>query len=277
MGEPITEKLNGIRELPSSLKASAASVTGTRDHQEDCLMYQVLEDGVLGVVCDGMGGLAGGEKASACAVDQLSEYFASVARKDMPGRAYWESALRQLDEQVAGLTDAKGKPLGGGTTLVAVFIRDDRMTYASAGDSMLYLLRKGTCTQLVRLHNYRLILERQLQQGQISLEEFMEEQDSGEALITYLGMNGFKVWDCSLEPLRLEDGDRIILCSDGLYRALPQEQIQAIAESCDEAAFEKTALELVRAVFKGPPRSLDNISILCFLFKAEDPAAQGTP
>ena len=265
MGEVITENLFRMRELPPNLSASAVSVTGTRSYQEDCLMYQVLDDGVLGVVCDGMGGLAHGERSSACAVDGLSQYFLERPRDGIPMSRYWEEAVRSLDETVAELKDKNGQPLGGGTTLAAVFIQGNCMTYAAAGDSMIYLLRNGSLKRLVRMHNYRLLLEQRLAAGDISSDEYEKGLSDGEALITYLGMKGIEVWDCPDEPLLLEDNDRILLCSDGLYKGLSEVQIRKTMEMCPE--FEKTALELIRAVFCGPPQKLDNISVLCFLYK----------
>lgn len=266
MGEMITQNLYDTRELPPYLKVSAASVTGTRPYQEDCLMYQVLEDGVLGVVCDGMGGLAHGERSSACAVDALAWYFAGEPRNIFDMRAYWERALCSLDDKVAALRQPDGSLLEGGTTMTAVFIQENKLSYAAAGDSMIYLIRRGEISRLVRMHNYQMLLDEQLQNGEITPEGYAREQKQGEALVSYLGMGGIKIWDCAGKPFLLEDGDRILLCSDGLYKGLSEEEILQTASAFLPEQFEKTALELVRQIFTGPPRNLDNISILCFLY-----------
>ena len=77
-------------------------------------------------------------------------------------------------------------------------------------------------------------------------------------------MDGLKLIDCS--QIRLEEGDRLLLCSDGLYKGLTREQIGQIVEQVPEEEFEQTALILIQAILGGPPRSLDNISILCFAY-----------
>ena len=177
---------------------------------------------------------------------------------------YLKNALQNLDIQVAELKNASGRPLKGGTTIVTVFIRGDRMTYASAGDSMIYLIRRGECRELVRMHNYRLLLSERLEEHWITPEEYEAELGRGEALVSYLGMDGLKLIDCS--QIRLEEGDRILLCSDGLYKGLTREQIGQIVEQVPEEEFEQTALILIQAILGGPPRSLDNISILCFAY-----------
>lgn len=263
----MTEQLYVIRDLPNELGASAASVTGTRNYQEDCLMYQILDDGVLGVVCDGMGGLAHGERSSACAVDALASYFGRNSREHADMDKYWETAIHELDNQVAALKNEEGEPLGGGTTLAAVFFQNDLMTFAAAGDSMIYHFRKGKCTRLVRMHNYFLVLEEQLKKGLITREDYEAETGRGEALISYLGMDGVEICDFSREALVLEPGDRILLCSDGLYKGLSQERIQEIVENSPDEEFEETALKLIKAIFTGKPQRLDNISILCFLYR----------
>lgn len=263
----MTKALYRARELPPWLRASAASIAGTRPYQEDSLMYQVFEDGVLGVVCDGMGGLAHGEVSSACAVEQLSAYFRNYERcEDMEG--YLERALCELDMQVAGLKNASGRPLKGGTTVVAVFIREGCMTYASAGDSMIYLIRRGELRELVRRHNYQLLLNRRLEEGQLTPEEYAEELHQGEALVSYLGMDGLQIIDHG--TLTLEEGDRILLCSDGLYKGLDTDRIRALAQEQSGEQFERTALLMLAEILKGPPRRLDNISILSFLYRKPD-------
>ena len=266
MGDVKTVRLFEMPKLPFNIKVSAASVTGTRRYQEDSLLYQAMPDGVLGVVCDGMGGLAHGDKASSCAVHSLLHYFKTMSRTDVSMELYWKEAFRFLDEEVAGLKNSRGERLGAGTTIAAVFSDGRELTFASAGDSMIYLLRRGSFRELVRMHNYRWLLEEKLKGQRISLAEYQEGVKKGEALITYLGINGLEIWDCSAKSLSIEKGDKVILCSDGLYRALNSSQIQDIVESCPEEDFEKAALELIRAVFQGPPRNLDNISVLCFCF-----------
>ncbi|MBS6194168.1 MAG: serine/threonine-protein phosphatase [Clostridiales bacterium] len=268
MGEHITRVLYGTRQLPFWLRASAASIAGTRPYQEDSLMYRIFEDGILGVVCDGMGGLAHGEISSTCAVEKLSEYFNENERTEEVIEPYMERALYELDAQVASLKNASGRPLKGGTTVVAVFIREGRMTYASAGDSMIYLVRSGECREVVRKHNYGLLLDKQMEEGLISREEYEEELSRGEALISYLGMDGLRMVDCG--SLILEEGDRIVLCSDGLYKGLTMERIGALAAEQTEEEFEQTALSMLAEILKGPPQNLDNISILCFSYGREN-------
>lgn len=259
----MTRRLYPLSELPDTLSVSAASIMGSRAYQEDCLMYQVYEDGVLGVVCDGMGGLVHGAGASACAVDAVSEYFRTYPRNpaEMPG--YWRDVIGHADERVAALSDRTGRMNKCGTTVAAFFISDGRVTWASAGDSMIFLLRDGECMPLVRMHNYGLLLEERRRRGTILPEEYDVEMLQSEALISYLGMNGIDIWDCSEEPLELISGDKILLCSDGLYRELPIEKIREVFARCGGGQFERTAVELIRAVYKEKTENLDNISVLC--------------
>ena len=84
-------------------------------------------------------------------------------------------------------------------------------------------------------HNYLMLLNKQLEEGTIDEEEYAREVKRGAALISYLGMGNVNLMDANPNPLPLEDGDIVVLCSDGLYKALSDAQIyEIISKNADD-------------------------------------------
>lgn len=264
-----TVRIYPDENVPSNIEVSAATIRGTRQYQEDSIRYLGTGNGVLGVVCDGMGGKNKGEVASACAMDVLIEYYQDEPKPIERPQRFFEQAIALMDRKVAGLKDEDGSYVDSGTTIAAVIIDEHQMHIMSVGDSKIYLIRGGMIQTLTREHNYKLILEDSLKNEMISYEEYEEGLAKGEALISYIGMNGIKVMDISREPLALEDRDVVLLCSDGLYKAFSEEQIANIVEACEEQ-FAETAGVMVQTILNYVPYALDNTSILCFRYREQE-------
>ena len=253
----------------SRIEISASSVIGTRRKQQDSYVYFRTDKGSLACVCDGMGGLSGGERSSALCTRMLAEDFLREAPLCAPSDFFgWESD--KLDEAVSSLRTEAGEPLGSGTTIVAVYLeeKDDRynMSWLSVGDSRIYVLRNGHIDCIVREHNYRAVLNSLLRKGSITPEKYRIEQFKGEALTSYLGMGGLTLRDISHEPLPLIEGDFILLCSDGLYRAMSDDMIAAVIED-NSFDTERAANELVRTASELSDRGQDNTTAVLVSYR----------
>lgn len=121
-------------------QAEIASYTsiGTRKSQQDSICFDFGDFCTVCAVCDGMGGLTGGERASALAAHGVTRYLLEHAQaEDIPtemGRA----ALR-LNEEVKNLRDPANQKIEAGTTLTTVFLRNGKLFWCSIGDSHIYL------------------------------------------------------------------------------------------------------------------------------------------
>lgn len=236
-----------------------SSIMGTRKSQQDSVSTLNAHDMTLAVVCDGMGGMEGGELASQLAIRILSQDFVANTQGDIPG--FYQQAAEHMDEAVYGLVRETGEPMQAGTTVVSTIIQGRQLYWLSVGDSRIYILRDGEFIQVNRDHNYRMRLDEQLEQGFITDEEYLEKMGQGEALISYIGMGNVSLMDINPMPFLLEDGDVILLCSDGLYKRLLDEEIQEIIEQAlpdvDEAA-----TDLTRIVMEKTIGSQDNTSVI---------------
>lgn len=220
----------------TSLKwGSATDVGMVRETNQDSFL---IADNLY-AVADGMGGHAGGEVASATAVEILESSFSG--EHDIPSlleavrRAnakVWDKA--QLDENLHNM----------GTTLTAVSLLHDEelnrevLAVVNVGDSRGYLLRNDEFTQITKDHS---LVEEMMAAGEITAEE-AETHPRRNILTRALGVE--PTVEVDLERIVPEPGDRILLCSDGLTREIHDDQVAATLrrlKNPDEAAKELVA------------------------------------
>nr|MBQ6241777.1 serine/threonine-protein phosphatase [Lachnospiraceae bacterium] len=200
------------------------TVIGDRDEQQDVLCYLLDERGCLALVCDGMGGQSGGALAAQTAAETVQKRYESCPDPQDSLQSVIE-AVREADRQIAALTDEQGRPLEAGSTVTAVLVQDCRLGWCSVGDSRAYLMRGADLVQFTQDQNYKSVLDEQRKLGLIGEEEYRKESCYGNTLISYLGIGNLELIDYSSPLFSLEEGDRLLLASDGLYRVLSEEDI----------------------------------------------------
>jgi protein phosphatase len=203
--------------------ATATHVGHLRDGNEDFVTPD--EDGagdgpLVVAIADGMGGHVGGEIASRLAVEAAiaPPPGADVAVRDR---------IELGNDAVVAATEDDPRLAGMGTTLtLGLFDPDGMLHIGHVGDSRLYLLRDGELEQLTRDHTWVMDM---LSRGQLSPEQ-AETHPRRHLLTRVLGMIGVQVDDDSVE---LHDGDRILICSDGLTTMLRDDAIAAIVRDAE--------------------------------------------
>lgn len=171
---------------------------------------------LMGVMADGMGGLAEGDVASKTAVNTFLSEPAPEAMTEDAQQAQWLEALVQKANDAIASTVREG-----GTTLSVVLAINKVLTLAHIGDSRIYLLRNNTLCQISEDHSYVAML---VASGEITHEESLEHPERN-VLTKSLGSkrqltNGYiqnmTHWGSSVSMI-LEDGDILLLCSDGVW------------------------------------------------------------
>jgi protein phosphatase len=225
-------------------RAGAATDVGrVRDHNED----GYLVDDTLGLiaVADGMGGHRGGEVASAAALDALRIAFGAGATID--------GAVATANEIVHEQSLADRNLRGMGTTLTAGALGiDGTLTLGHVGDSRAYLVRDGELARITTDHS---LVEELIRAGELTEEE--AERDPRRSRITRaLGLEPSVTVD--LESVDLRDGDRLLLCSDGLTTMVREDEIAALV--VDEDDPEEVARRLVDTA--NEHGGVDNITVV---------------
>ncbi len=248
------------------ISTASSIILGTRKEQQDALhvsdttFFDANENAdAFGIVCDGMGGLANGSAASKTAVRMVSTLYAKARPVADVGMFFME-AIHKAQREVQALSQLSTDGKTAGTTLVSAIIQKDKLYTAAVGDSRIYIVRNGQIKMLTRDHNYYLLLKEQVKKGEIT-EQQMNMSSQKEALISYLGMPELKLVDIMSDPLQLLDGDIVLLCSDGLTKALAKEEIcSIIIENADKLQY--CADMLTAAAQRKSPRGLDNTSVI---------------
>ncbi len=198
-----------------------------------CIRATVTKDYHLLAVCDGMGGLQGGERASSIAIHSmnvLNQYFptASVERAI---NSYASEASRKIFEDSIQL----GEEGREGTTLAILYISDGIAHVANIGDSRVYLLRMG---KLFQLSFDDSPVFRMMKKGELNREQ-MRKHPQANKIEAFLGMPEQKKPNPYGHHFRIPlcAGDRFLLCSDGLSDLLMHDEIQRrLTESPDPMA-----------------------------------------
>lgn len=146
---------------------------GTRNNQQDSVRFDHNEFSTVCVVCDGMGGLSGGERASALAAQGMTQHLLENAQATDISTEMDRAALR-LNEKVKDIRDSENRKMEAGTTLTAVFIRNGELFWCGIGDSHIYLYRAGELRQLNIDHNFGVHLDQMVQEGSITTEEALQ-------------------------------------------------------------------------------------------------------
>ena len=198
---------------------SCTHVGQLRDGNEDSF---VAEDGLY-FVADGMGGHSAGEVASAIAVKTLADLHLSAERgladEDQVADAVSTANLAIFMEAIEDPSKA-----GMGTTLTGLVVTEPlahRVVVANVGDSRTYLWRHGELRQVTKDHSH---VQSLVDRGAITRAEARVHFQRN-IVLRAMGIESHV--DVDTFPLEVEDGDRFIMCSDGLVDEAPDEEIEA--------------------------------------------------
>ena len=208
-----------------------------RPHNED----RFVADPPLGlyVVCDGMGGGNAGEVASTLAVEAIHAHLTEAVRNaDLPLNGACDATVSAPANRLASAIRAANEAVhreswqpdhvGMGTTVVAVLLHQDILAIAHVGDSRLYLIRNGTIQLLTTDHSW---VAEQILKGSITEEE-AERSPHRNIVTRALGVENSV--DVELTEVPVKSGDKLLLCSDGLTRAVHQNDILHILSGSED-------------------------------------------
>ncbi|GAB1475702.1 Stp1/IreP family PP2C-type Ser/Thr phosphatase [Bacillota bacterium] len=208
------------------------------------------------MVADGVGGHNSGEIASKLAVDFARQYLEEnspdlVSEDRLPD--YIDSFLQWINAGIYEKSLEVKENSGMATTAVMLMVREGKAFIINIGDSRAYIFRKGFLTKITEDHTY---VNELFKQGQISKAE--AEKHPERNMITRALGSGEKVKP-DIYPISVNKGDRILLCTDGLYNELDECGISAIMNK--ETHVNMIVSELIRLACDRGGR--DNITVSC--------------
>ena len=239
---------------------------GGREKNEDRMGYCYTRDSGLFALADGMGGHPEGEVASQLALQTLAAMFQRDAKPTLkePMR-FLHEAIIAGHHQLLRYATQKALIDTPRTTVVACVLQGNSAYWAHCGDSRLYLVRGEKLVARTRDHSYSELQET------MSHVVPMGERFNRNVLFTCLGSPGKPVVD-TVGPLLLQSGDRLLLCSDGLWGTVTDAEI---TEQLGKNTIADAVPELVEQALRNGGAKSDNVSVLAVEWEsAEDGDSQ---
>lgn len=199
-----------------------------RQENQDSYGYVHTQNGSLFLVADGMGGAQGGATASALAIEVIAKRAINSA--GLLSAESLVTAVRLANQAIHEHAKSSDKLSGMGTTLVALAIFSDKAIVAHVGDSRIYLLKNDALTLLTRDHT---LVQELMDAGTISAEQ-AENHPISHMLTRSIGPTPNVDVELQVYPLPLTEGDRFLLCCDGLTNHVEDLEIQRILEAKDD-------------------------------------------
>jgi serine/threonine protein phosphatase PrpC len=231
---------------------------GGREKNEDRMGYCYTRESGLFVLADGMGGHPEGEVAAQLALQTISALYQKEARPIVEDvTEFLATSLTVAHHQIIRYASEKGMLDTPRTTLVAAVVQAGSATWVHCGDSRLYVVRDGELLTRTRDHSY---LEQQ------SAGVIRMDQINRNILFTCLGSPTKPVFDVT-GPIVLQQGDKILLCSDGLWGSL--NDIDIVRHLSTQSVSDAVP-DLVEMALRNGGDHSDNVTVIAFEWETPD-------
>ncbi len=234
---------------------------GGREVNEDRMGYCYTRGAGIFLLADGMGGHPQGEVAAQLALQLISVMFQKEAQPELPDvTAFLRKALLAAHHQILRYAIEKGMSDSPRTTIVAAVVQAGSVTWIHCGDSRLYLVRQGELLARTRDHSFT----EQLQAGAAGARS--RDRINRNILFTCLGSPTKPVFEVG-GPLALQQGDRMMLCSDGLWASLSDADI---TYRLSHRPVSEAVPDLVENALRKAGHSSDNVTVIALEWETPD-------
>jgi len=211
-------------KMQTNIEIGSNTHVGRRNDNQDFYTFMECEDGLLLVVCDGMGGVSGGSRASWLCANHIKNYFEDPIHHDIKNMLV--ESIIQANTLIYNEAQDNPSLSGMGTTCVVAVISDYMIYYANVGDSRIYFIRRSTneIKQITKDHSR---VQELLDEGKITKEEAINHPERNvitQSVGDYLDI----IVDVGLLDKKLMQGDAVLLCTDGLTGVLDDETIKNV-------------------------------------------------
>lgn len=236
---------------------------GGRAVNEDRMGYCYTREAALFVLADGMGGHAEGEVAAQLALQSIAAQFQREATPALPDPSdFLARAVVTAHQHIQRYAQLKRMPDAPRTTVVVAVIQNGKATWLHCGDSRLYWVRDGQLLARTRDHSYL-----EMDRNATSPLRLAHKLLNRNVLFTCLGAAGKPIFDVS-GPHSLRSGDRVLLCSDGLWGVLKEpDLLQGLSAQPVDVAIPA----LVESALQMAGSKSDNVTALALEWEVPEP------
>jgi serine/threonine protein phosphatase PrpC len=234
---------------------------GGRENNEDRMGYSYTRAAGIFFLTDGMGGHPQGEVAAQLALQVISTMFQKEAKPRLPDVAlFLTTAVTAAHRQIHRYAMARNMLDSPRTTIVAAVVQAGAVTWIHCGDSRLYLVRQGELLARTRDHSF----VEQRQNGAAGLKQ--PEQFNRNILFTCLGSPARPMFELT-GPVVLRQGDRLMLCSDGLWASLSDAEI---TYHLSHKPVNQSVPDLVEDALRKAGDLSDNVTVIALEWETPD-------
>lgn len=246
MVQPISSKFEATGFVDSRI--------GGRQENQDCAGVRDTAIGLLVVVCDGMGGMQGGQIASTTAVTTIMSFFENIDKQADPAMTLVK-AINEANAQIIAKGQEDPNLRGMGTTVTALLKTPKSAIVAHVGDSRIYQFRGGK--KVFRTFDHSMVFE--MVKKKVLTEEQARLSAQSNVILKALGVKPEVEVECQEIPYL--KGDRFVLCSDGFWGAMPEEDfIALVTKKANANQVLTTTANKVEAIGKEKGGDYDNLT-----------------
>ncbi len=237
---------------------------GGRATNEDRMGYCYTREAALFVLADGMGGHAEGEVAAQLALQTMAAEFQRQAQPALPNvQEFLRTGLLMAHERILAYGRHKRMADAPRTTLVAAVVQQGQVSWIHCGDSRLYWVRKGQLLARTRDHSYT-------EMERTNALKIAHKILNRNVLYTCLGADLLPVYDIT-GPYTLQQADRLLLCSDGLWDVLKEPML---LQCLSGQPVQDAVPALVDAALRVAGSKSDNVTALAMQWEQADETVQ---
>lgn len=238
---------------PLQIEYSELSLIGGREENQDKVAVVTGPEAVILITVDGMGGHANGALAAKVATETIAEGFANSSRPMFDPQGFMHNVIAEAHAKLVNMSPELNIEFRPRATCVVCLIQDGAAYWAHVGDSRIYLIRNNTVLKRTRDHSH---VELLLQEGLIT-----EDEIAAHPMRNYVECclgGDFELPGMTVtNQKRLEAGDTLLLCTDGFWSGLDDEQIGLLGS---EDPLSDTLLQLGGLAVKAGGAHADNTS-----------------
>lgn len=207
---------------------------------EDAAEVIKVGDGLLCILCDGVGGDHGGDLAAKIAIKSVSHFFLSNDSSDSLSRV--KSSIEEANSFILGHSSTSSKLKNMATTLEVLFLINNLAFWGHIGDSRIYHLKSGKLKQITKDHS---LVQKLLDEGFLTHKQ-AEKHPNKNIIIKALGDSQFIEPDVSKIKLNEFEDNRFFMCTDGVSNLLTDREIENILINTNADAAEEKLIELIK-------------------------------
>ena len=198
-----------------------------KKYNEDSIQIAKIDDGILGVICDGIGGGFAADQASQICAETVISYFTQFTEKDYLNRI--EDSIKEANNSIVKISASKKSTKAMATTADVFFVNSDTIYWGHIGDSRIYDLKNGKLNQLTKDHS---LIQQMLDNGYLSMKAANNHPNKN-VIMKAVGENHKLEIDLSKVMLNPRDNHRFMLCTDGVHDVLQHSDIENILRKED--------------------------------------------